>query len=78
MGRGVLHVLSTHYDVKTKYCFPSVPTIARQSGATDRAVQKYLRKLTGTGVIEIRESKNASSLYTLHFDRDPRTIDIES
>lgn len=48
----VLAVLSHHWNTTTGVTYPSVPTIAKAVGMSERKVQSVLRKLEEHGVVE--------------------------
>jgi hypothetical protein len=57
-------VLSTHMDVNGASCFPSLTTIARESGLSRRAVVYALDKLEAAGCIErVRGGRGKPTRY---------------
>ena len=58
--KNVLRALADHADTDGR-CFPSVRTLARESGWCERVVQSALRELKAGGWIEIKEGKRQGS-----------------
>ncbi len=52
----VLLILAHHMNHKTGRCFPSVATMARESGLSDRGVRLAVARLAKLGLVELRGS----------------------
>lgn len=52
--KAVLLILANHADNEGKHCFPSVPTIAKKSWASERSVQRSLKSLETCGYLKIQ------------------------
>ncbi len=52
----VLLVLAHHLNTKTGRCFPSIATIARETGLSDRGIRNAIARLVQQGLVELRGS----------------------
>ena len=55
-------------------CFPSIPTLARNTGLSERSVQRAIRRLKALGILKIdprlhRDGSHASNLYQIDWGR---------
>ena len=68
--RAVLVCLADHMNMTNKRCFPSVPTIAKETCMSVRQVHRELTKLQNKGLIEIigKYGKSQSNMYALHLN----------
>lgn len=62
--------LRMHSDSKTGQCFPSLNTLAKETGISKRTVQRCIEKLQEKGVVKVvhrkTESGNQSNIYILY------------
>jgi hypothetical protein len=61
--RHILGLLAFHADQKSGEAWPSVLTIARESGWTRRAVQSALGEIRGRNILTVKERPNSTTLY---------------
>lgn len=62
--------LCRHVDNKTQTCFPSMRTIAKENGISEKTVERATKKLEEWGIISVARSKKedgtqANNIYTL-------------
>lgn len=58
-------------------CWPSIATVARKSGVSERSVQRAIRKAEGAGILTRTEVKGKGCKYVLH-PRHTVTPDTQS
>ena len=61
--------LQHHINKNSAACFPSINTLAEESGISRRGVQRALSHLEGLGAINIEQRQNRSSLYYLNYGK---------
>lgn len=61
--------LQHHINKNSAACFPSINTLAEESGISRRGVQRALSHLEGIGAINIEQRQNRSSLYYLNYGK---------
>ena len=61
--RHVALVLSLHMNERGGSCFPSQPTLAKETGLTDRAVREHLLILNAKGWIERKKQPGRVDMY---------------
>lgn len=66
----VLAALACYTDRQHR-CRPSVPTIAKRLGISDRMVQYHLRDLAAAGYIEQQMRTGLATFYTLRYPDEP-------
>ena len=74
-SRHVLLVLANYADQEGRSAFPSVRTLARETGLSDRAVSKYLRELEDAGAIT-RGNQAVAAAHIARGDRRPVVYDM--
>ena len=66
-------VLLWHRNTKTGLCYPSITTLARESGYSVRTVSRALDGLRQKGVVESEQATGAANHY--RFEADPCQYD---
>lgn len=59
-------------------CWPSVPTLARDLGMTDRGLQKHLALLIDEGFLEVTRNTGAANTYTIKYGEPVQPMGGES
>ena len=71
----VLLFLADHANEKTQQCWPSLGTIARESGLSTRSVIRSMNKLSELGLLEradrFSNNRQTSNIYTLKIGNTP-------
>jgi hypothetical protein len=72
----VLISLANHADHTSGHCWPSAPTIARESSCSVRSVYRLVAALERNGFIDVKrvkgsDNKQRSNNYWIRFDRPP-------
>ena len=73
-ARLVAFLLADHYNDLTGLCFPSIPTLAAETGLSERSVIRALEELEHGNQIRINKSVGKSSKYILLFPATPDTL----
>jgi len=69
-AKAILYELAGYHNAQTGRCFPSIRTIARNSGKKPQTIIGALRQLANAGLITITTGPRQSHAYTLHIDAD--------
>ena len=72
--KAVLWVLINHCDWKSWRCFPSIATIAKASGFSERTIVRAVKDLECRGLISRQRRRFKSTLYTVHVDLVTQTL----
>ena len=71
-ARAVLHAIVWHDgDIEP---FPSLETLAKETGISTRAVIAHRKALAAAGALDIQRRRRDTVTYTVHYEVDPRTI----
>ena len=79
MSRLILLAIAYHANHKkwkatgTAEAFPSIGTIAKRAGVSERCVKDHLLKLRESGEITWQNRGYHSNLYTIHLPLDPES-----
>jgi hypothetical protein len=73
-ARLVAFLLADHHNDSTGLCFPSIPTLAAETGLSERSVIRALEELEGSNQIRINKSVGKSSKYILLFPPTPDSL----
>ncbi|WP_155804843.1 helix-turn-helix domain-containing protein [Photobacterium halotolerans] len=65
----LLIAMAHHLNMKTRTCHPSQGRLAAMAGISERTLRNYLRELERDGVIASQQRFNASSVYSLCFEK---------
>jgi hypothetical protein len=65
MQKIVLVMLADHENAETKLCFPSIETLSKECGMSERSVSNQIAKLAAVGLIEITRFNHTSNRYVL-------------
>lgn len=60
----ILHLARYKYEAPGSECRPSISTVAKQMGCTDRAVSKWIHSLKTHGMLTVTERPGYPSLYS--------------
>lgn len=70
-ARFVAFLLADHYNDATGQCFPSISTLAQETGLSERSVMRALEELEESEQISIVRTHGRCSKYLLHFPSTP-------
>jgi DNA-binding transcriptional regulator YhcF (GntR family) len=76
--RCVLITLADRANHKTNKCWPSVGTMAQDTGVSEREVHRALKRFRALGLITISgKTKYGTNVYSLHLKEKPASAEEE-